>query len=31
VTIEEIHDNRWTRTAQARRWPLVKDMPWKEV
>lgn len=31
VGIEEIHDNFWTRWGQAHRWPVVKDMPWKEV
>jgi hypothetical protein len=31
VDIEEIHDNFWTRSGQADRWPLVKDMAWKEV
>ena len=31
VSIEQIHDNFWTRDGQARRWPLVKDMAWQEV
>ena len=31
VSIEEVHDNHWTRWGQAHLWPLVKDMPWKEV
>jgi hypothetical protein len=31
VSIQEVHDNHWTRMAQANRWPIVKDMPWKEV
>ena len=31
VDIEEIHDNFWTRSGQVDRWPLVKDMAWKEV
>ena len=31
VSIEQIHDNHWTRWGQTHRWPLVKDMPWKEV
>jgi hypothetical protein len=31
VSIQEVHDNHWTRWSQANRWPLVKDMPWKEV
>jgi hypothetical protein len=26
-----VHDNHWTRWGQANRWPLVKDMPWREV
>ena len=30
VGIHEVHDNLCTRSAQTR-WPLVKDMPWKEV
>ena len=31
VSIEEIHDNLWTRWGQTHRWPLVKDMAWQEV
>jgi hypothetical protein len=31
VSIEDVHDNHWTRWGQANRWPLVKDMPWREV
>jgi hypothetical protein len=31
VNIEQIHDNHWTRLAQAERWPMVKNMPWVEV
>jgi hypothetical protein len=31
VSIQEVHDNFWTRSGQTHRWPLVKDMPWKEV
>jgi hypothetical protein len=31
VSINEVHDNYWTRWGQANRWPPVKDMPWKEV
>jgi hypothetical protein len=31
VSIEQIHDNHWTRLAQVERWPVVKDMPWVEV
>ena len=31
VSIDVIHDNHWTRSGQAQRWPLIKGMPWKEV
>lgn len=31
VSIEQIHDNPWTRYGQRERWPLVKDMNWLEV
>ncbi len=31
VSIEQVHDNYWTRWNQAVNWPLVKDVPWKEV
>jgi hypothetical protein len=31
VSIQEVHDNHWTRWNQATNWPLVKDMHWKEV
>jgi hypothetical protein len=31
VTIEEVHNNYWTRWGQTHRWPLVKDMAWQEV
>lgn len=31
VSIEQIHDNPWTRYGQRERWPLVKDMNWVEV
>jgi hypothetical protein len=31
VSIQEVHDNHFTRWGQAHRWPVVKDMPWKEV
>lgn len=31
VTIEEVHDNYWTRWGQTHRWPLVKEMAWQEV
>lgn len=30
-TIEEIHDNEFTRISQEKRWPLVKGYPWIEV
>jgi hypothetical protein len=31
VTIQEVHDNHFTRSGQMDRWPLVREMPWKEV
>ena len=31
VSIEEVHNNHWTRWGQGNRWPLVKDMNWVEV
>jgi hypothetical protein len=31
VTIEHVHDNPFTRQAQAERWPPVKDMDWKQI
>jgi hypothetical protein len=31
ASVQEIHDNRFTRSAQAQRWPGVMDMPWQEV
>jgi len=31
VSIDEIHDNPWTRNGQKERWPLVKDMGWIKV
>jgi hypothetical protein len=31
VSIEEIHDNHWTKWSRASRWPVVRDMPWQEV
>jgi hypothetical protein len=31
VSMEQVHDNPWTRLAQAKRWPLVKGMDWQEV
>ena len=30
-TIDEIHDNEFTRIARQSRWPLVKDHPWVSV
>ncbi len=31
ASIQQAHDNRWTREGQAKRWPLVQDMDWVEV
>jgi hypothetical protein len=31
VSIEQVHENRFTRSAQSQRWPVVKEMPWQEV
>lgn len=31
VSIAEVHDNPFTRRAQATRWPAVQHMPWVEV
>jgi hypothetical protein len=31
VPIEKIHDTRWPKYQQARKWPLVKDYPWVAV
>jgi hypothetical protein len=31
VSVEQVHDNHWSRWNQATNWPLVSDMPWKEV
>lgn len=31
VSIEQVHDNPWTRLAREQRWPLVKDLDWVEV
>jgi len=31
VSIESVHDNHWSRWNQETNWPLVKDMPWKQV
>jgi len=31
VTVEEIHNNEWTRKGQLERWPAVKDREWVEV
>ncbi|MDR3792566.1 MAG: hypothetical protein P4L03_04205 [Terracidiphilus sp.] len=31
VSVEQVHDNPFTRQAQAERWPPVKNMDWKQV
>lgn len=31
VSIEQVHDNPWTRAGQRDRWPLVCDKNWVEV
>jgi len=31
VSIEQIHDNPWTRRGQKERWPRVKDLDWIRV
>jgi hypothetical protein len=31
VSVEEIHDNPWTKDGQANRWNTVKDLNWIEV
>ncbi len=31
VSVEEVHDNYWTKLGQHSRWPLVKDMNWVKV
>lgn len=31
VTIDQVHDNPYTREAQKHRWPLVSGMNWTEV
>ena len=31
VSIEEVHDNYWTKFRRNSRWPLVKDMNWVKV
>lgn len=31
VTVDSCHDNPYTRIAQSRRWPLVKDQNWVSV
>jgi hypothetical protein len=31
VSVEEVHDNYWTKLGQDSRWPLVKDMNWVKV
>lgn len=31
VSVEQVHDNHWTRWNQGVNWPLVENMPWKKV
>jgi hypothetical protein len=31
VSIKSVHDNPFTRRAQANGWPPIKDMPWVEI
>lgn len=31
VTIEEVHNNYWTKYSQEQRWPKVKDLEWVKV
>lgn len=31
VSIEEVHDNLWTRISRNERWKLLKDMNWVQV
>jgi hypothetical protein len=31
VSVEQVQDNHWSRWNQAANWPLVRDLPWKEV
>lgn len=31
ASIEQVHDNPWTRLAREQRWPQVKDLDWVEV
>ncbi len=31
ISIDEVHNNFWSQWNQTHNWPLVKDMPWKEV
>ena len=31
VSVEEVHDNPWSKSGQRERWPLVKDLGWVEV
>ena len=31
VSIEQVHDNPWTREGQKNRWPLVSGLDWVEV
>jgi hypothetical protein len=31
ISVEEVHNNYWTKMAQNTRWPLVRNMNWVEV
>lgn len=31
ISVEEVHNNYWTKLAQKTRWPLVKNMNWVRV
>ena len=31
VSIELVHDNKWTKDGQAKRWPKVKDCEWVTI
>jgi hypothetical protein len=31
VSVEQIHDNRWTKLSHETSWPAIKDLPWQEV
>jgi hypothetical protein len=31
ASIEQIHDNPWTRRGREKRWPLVKNLEWVQV